>query len=31
MVRGRAGTMTHDYKGHGTTDLFAASMSRPGK
>ncbi len=24
MVRGRAGTMTHDYKRHGTTDLFAA-------
>jgi transposase len=24
MKRGRAGTMTHDYKRHGTTDLFAA-------
>jgi hypothetical protein len=24
MVRGRAGTMTHDYKRHGTTELFAA-------
>src|SRR5215212_1679794 len=24
MVRGRAGTMTHDYKRTGTTDLFAA-------
>jgi len=24
MVRGRAGTMTHDYKRNGTTDLFAA-------
>ena len=24
MRRGRAGTMTHDYKRHGTTDLFAA-------
>src|SRR3954454_14304307 len=24
MVRGRAGTLTHDYKRHGTTDLFAA-------
>jgi transposase len=24
MTRGRAGTMTHDYKRHGTTDLFAA-------
>lgn len=24
MVRGRAGTMTHDYKRHGTTTLFAA-------
>jgi transposase len=24
MVPGRAGTMTHDYKRHGTTDLFAA-------
>ena len=24
MKPGRAGTMTHDYKRHGTTDLFAA-------
>jgi transposase len=24
MTRGRAGTMTHDYKRHGTTTLFAA-------
>jgi transposase len=24
MKRGRAGTMTHDYKRHGTVDLFAA-------
>src|SRR5438270_112869 len=24
MTEGRAGTMTHDYKRHGTTDLFAA-------
>jgi transposase len=24
MVRGRSGTMTHDYKRNGTTDLFAA-------
>jgi transposase len=24
MRRGRAGTMTHDYKRHGVTDLFAA-------
>jgi transposase len=24
MVRGRAGTMTHDYRRHGTTDVFAA-------
>ena len=24
MVRGRAQTMTHDYRRHGTTDLFAA-------
>ena len=24
MKRGRAGTMTHDYKRHGTTTLFAA-------
>jgi transposase len=24
MIKGRAGTMTHDYKRHGTTTLFAA-------
>jgi transposase len=24
MKKGRAGTMTHDYRRHGTTDLFAA-------
>ena len=24
MSRGRAATMTHDYKRNGTTDLFAA-------
>ncbi len=24
LKRGRAGTMTHDYKRHGTTTLFAA-------
>jgi transposase len=24
MTKGRSGTMTHDYKRHGTTDLFAA-------
>jgi DDE superfamily endonuclease len=24
MTRGRAATMTHDYKRHGTIDLFAA-------
>ena len=24
MKRGRCGTMTHDYKRHGTTTLFAA-------
>jgi hypothetical protein len=24
MNKGRAGTMTHDYKRHGTTTLFAA-------
>ena len=27
MKPGRAGTMTHDYKRHGTTTLFAASTS----
>jgi hypothetical protein len=25
MKKGRAGTVTHDYKRHGTTTLFAAS------
>jgi hypothetical protein len=29
MKKGQAGTMTHDYKRHGTTTLFAASMSLP--
>jgi transposase len=28
---GRAGTMTHDYKRHGTTDLFAPSTSAPAR
>ena len=28
---GRAGTMTHDYKRHGTTDLFAALNIRSGE
>jgi len=27
LKRGRCGTMTHDYKRHGTTTLFAALMS----
>jgi hypothetical protein len=27
MKPGRAGTMTHDYKRHGTTTLFAACPS----
>lgn len=27
MKQGRAGTMTHDYKRHGTTTLFAALTS----
>src|SRR6266436_4910338 len=27
MKKGRAGTMTHDYKRHGTTTLFAVSRS----
>ena len=31
MVRGRAGTMTHDYKRNGTTDLFAALNVATGK
>jgi len=31
MVRGRAATMTHDYKRHGTTTLFAALDVLTGK
>jgi transposase len=31
MKRGRAGTMTHDYKRHGTIDLFAAMNVGTGK
>jgi len=31
MKRGRAGTMTHDYKRHGTTTLFAALDVATGK
>ena len=31
MKRGRAGTMTHDYKRHGTTTLFAALDVLSGK
>src|SRR5271165_5189273 len=31
LKRGRAGTMTHDYKRHGTTTLFAALDIREGK
>src|ERR1700682_3033658 len=31
MKRGRCGTMTHDYKRHGTTTLFAALDVRDGK
>lgn len=31
MRRGRAGTMTHDYKGHGTTDLCAALNAATGE
>ena len=31
MKRGRAGTMTHDYKRHGTTTLFAALNLLDGK
>jgi transposase len=31
MVKGRAGTMTHDYKRHGTTTLFAALDVATGK
>ena len=31
MKRGRAGTMTHDYKRHGTTDLFAVLNAATGE
>lgn len=31
MKPGRAGTMTHDYKRHGTTDLFAALNAASGE
>jgi transposase len=31
MIKGRAGTMTHDYKRHGTTTLFAALDVLTGK
>ena len=31
MKKGRAGTMTHDYKRHGTTTLFAALDIATGK
>src|SRR5262249_33358165 len=31
MVPGRCGTMTHDYKRHGTTTLFAALELLQGK
>jgi hypothetical protein len=31
MKKGRAGTMTHDYKRHGTTTLFAALDVLQGK
>lgn len=31
MKKGRAGTMTHDYKRHGTTTLFAALEVATGK
>lgn len=31
MKKGRAGTMTHDYKRHGTTTLFAALDVKTGK
>ncbi len=30
MKKGRAGTMTHDYKRHGTTALLAALNALPG-
>ena len=31
MKKGRCGTMTHDYKRHGTTTLFAALEVATGK
>ena len=31
LKKGRCGTMTHDYKGHGTTTLFAALSLLDGK
>lgn len=31
MKRGRAGTMTHDYKRHGTVDVFAALNVKTGE
>jgi hypothetical protein len=31
MKKGRCGTMTHDYKRHGTTTLFAALNVLDGK
>jgi transposase len=31
MKKGRGGTMTHDYKRHGTTDLFAAMDIKTGE
>ncbi len=31
MKKGRAGTMTHNYKRHGTTTLFAALNVLEGK
>ena len=31
LKKGRCGTMTHDYKRHGTTTLFARSMFSPAK
>ena len=31
MKKGKAGTMTHDYKRHGTTSLFAALNILEGK
>ena len=31
MKKGRCGTMTHDYKRHGTTTLFAALNTLDGR